>query len=370
MKKTLLTMIVLLALPVLACGGSIRIPATPPDTGPAVDREIPPSESDGDASIDTGGLEDEEICLTNESFHPAENLCFIDGQAGVDLFFELWNKRTGRSIQSAHVPSFDEEIVLVTYRLNGDDLEGYGLVPAAPRLRALQEDRVAHEKIWDYFTAIIPREQRALIVTYVVVTDGPDGILASVSQDQSDPALWSLEVDIADSADVRDLTATLVHEFGHLLTLNSAQVPPDPDVFNDPWNDEVYARAEAACPTYFPGEGCSLADSYINAFFQRFWQGRLYREWLEIDAIPNDDDYYDALDGFFYRYTDQFVNDYAVTNPSEDIAETWTYFVLSVRPRGTTVAEQKILFFYEYPELVRLREQILARIASRLLRME
>jgi hypothetical protein len=58
------------------------------------------------------------------------------------------------------------------------------------------------------------------------------------------------------------------------------------------------------------------------------------------------------------------VDDYAVTDPSEDIAETWAFFVLSPKPQGGTVSDQKLLFFYQYPELVQVRGQILQNLCK------
>ncbi len=52
----------------------------------------------------------------------------------------------------------------------------------------------------------------------------------------------------------------------------------------------------------------------------------------------------------------------------EDIAESWTHFVLQPKPAGDTVSEKKVLFFYDFPELVELREEIVARTFSRLRR--
>ena len=52
------------------------------------------------------------------------------------------------------------------------------------------------------------------------------------------------------------------------------------------------------------------------------------------------------------------MTDYAATDPSEDIAESFTYFVLWPRQGGGSVWEQKLDFFYGYPELVELRAGI------------
>jgi hypothetical protein len=144
-------------------------------------------------------------------------------------------------------------------------------------------------------------------------------------------------------------------------------VPPDTELFFNPEDDELYYAAVLDCPQYFTGEGCSLPDSYINVFFNRFWID-LYDEWLDIDAIVDDDEYYAALDDLYCAHQDWFVTDYAVTDPGEDIAESFLYFILSAKPDGETIAEAKILFFYEFPELIELRAEIVARLYAYLRR--
>jgi hypothetical protein len=58
------------------------------------------------------------------------------------------------------------------------------------------------------------------------------------------------------------------------------------------------------------------------------------------------------------------VSDYSVTHPAEDIAESFAFFVLSPQPAGESIAEQKIRFFYEYPELIDLRAEILQNLCT------
>jgi len=49
---------------------------------------------------------------------------------------------------------------------------------------------------------------------------------------------------------------------------------------------------------------------------------------------------------FYKIYQDQFVTKYAATSPVEDIAESWAFFVLSPKPEMTSIANEKIFFFY------------------------
>jgi hypothetical protein len=260
----------------------------------------------------------------------------------------------------------DEEHTLVRYRVDGDiiknPIEEYGL---SESLKDYQKDSRTQERIWNYFISIIPFEQRKFLNAYIIFTDGKENLLAAVAQSNRSPNEWDLSVDIADAADPQDLTFTLIHEFGHLLTLNPAQVVPSQEIFDHPDNRRIYNEEKNACKTYFPGEGCSKPEAYINGFFEQFWP-YIYDEWSKIDSIDDEDAYYDALDTFYQLHEDQFVTDYAPTSPAEDIAESFSSFILKSKPTGDSIADQKVLFFYDYPELVQLRSQIGHRLCDQL----
>jgi hypothetical protein len=259
----------------------------------------------------------------------------------------------------------DKSITLVTYVVTGDQLGDPRLATVPSKLKPYQQDFDFQRKVWGLFAGLIPPERRHRVWYFQIITDGSSNLLAAVEQTSANANDWMLEADIADASDTKNLVFTLLHEFGHLLTLDPVQVPPDLQVFNSPDDDLVYDREEAACPTYFPGEGCSRRDSYINEFFGGFWT-HLYEEWQKIDGIEDEDRYEYKLEAFYRKYHDQFVDDYAVTSPSEDIAESWAFFVLAPKPEGQSVSEQKILFFYAYPELVELRGEILQNMCARL----
>lgn len=252
---------------------------------------------------------------------------------------------------------------IVTYTVDGDQLSDPYYESVSNDLLDEQDDSASHEFVWEYFIALFPPEERQFVTEYSVTTDGIDNTLAAVTQTYNDPSEWALEVDILDIKDIHNLTFTLVHEFGHLLTLNAEQVPPSASVFNNPDDQDVYESEKAACAEYFPGEGCSTASSYINAFYDRFWVD-IYDEWDEINYANDDETYYEMLDDFYYKYEDQFISDYAATTPEEDIAESWSFFVLAPKPTGSSIADQKVLFFYEYPELVQLRDDILNNLCQ------
>lgn len=267
----------------------------------------------------------------------------------------------GTTTESYELP--DEEHVLVTFPVQGDEL-GSPLFEAVPAdLQDEQADLPSQQAIWSFFTQLIPEQNRDFLSEFTILTDGKDNLLAAVAQSSNDPGHWRLEVDIADAQDYENLTFTLIHEFGHLLTLNEDQVYPSMAVFNNPHDPAVRSHEAAMCPNFFPHEGCSGHESYINQFYQGFWTDK-YDEWYQVETIQDEYLYYTRLNEFYEKYQDQFVTEYAATNPGEDIAETWAYFVLTPKPQGSTIAEQKVLFFYGYPELVELRQEIINNLCN------
>jgi len=257
----------------------------------------------------------------------------------------------------------DEDIYyLVNYSLKADKLANREELFVPDDFENELDRRATHELIWDYFAALIPVEERNFVTEFSAMSDGRSRILGAVSRTFDNPAKWSLRVDVVDASDHYSLTYTLMHEFGHLLTLKPSQVAVDKGIFFNPENEDLYDRAVAACqPRYFADDGCSASNSYINEFFNRYWSG-IYSEWQEIDKEKGERSYSSSLHDFYETYSDQFVKEYAATSPEEDIAESWAFFVLAPKPEATSIANEKTLFFYEYPELVNLRQEILTRL--------
>ncbi len=252
----------------------------------------------------------------------------------------------------------EESILLVSYTIKNDRITDPEFEEVPAWLSAYQKDSTSHQILLDFFLHLIPATYHSYLNHFRVITDGVDEILASMYQSEDAIDKWTIEVDFMDTKDTADLAATAIHEFAHLLSLNPSQVPPSSLVFDNPDNDQIYDQEVNACATYFPGEGCSESDSYINLFYHRFWLA-IEPQWRKINELDEtSDEYYDELDNFYQSHKDQFVSDYAPTDPSEDFAETFNYFVLYPKPKGVTIAETKVLFFYQFPELVMLRSQI------------
>lgn len=255
---------------------------------------------------------------------------------------------------------------LVTYQVDGNQISDPAYESVANNFKNLQQDTTGQRDAWKLFTGLIPLKDRQMVSEYQIFTDGPSNILAAVEQAPNDPNKWMVEVDEADLQNRKELVFTLIHEYAHLLTLNSDQVPPDVAIFKNPDDQNLFDKKVAACPTYFPNEGCSKPDSYINTFYDRFWVS-IIDEWKKVDALSTAGDqtqYNDKIYAFYQKHQDQFVDDYAATNTSEDMAETFAFFVLSPKPTGDSISDQKILFFYNYPELIQLRSQILNNLCT------
>src|SRR5690349_9211084 len=126
-----------------------------------------------------------------------------------------------------------KETYLVTYDVAGENITNPVFQAAVPEFQSEQNDVQTQKQVWNYFTSLIPEQNRQMIKNYSILTDGKDNILAAVAQTRANPKNWVLEVDIADANDYGNLTFTMIHEFGHILTLNADQVPPDLNVFDN-----------------------------------------------------------------------------------------------------------------------------------------
>ncbi|WP_435255059.1 hypothetical protein [Tenacibaculum sp. A30] len=210
---------------------------------------------------------------------------------------------------------------------------------------------------WNEFNRIFPQElTKKYIKRIVLMTDGLDEKTGALVALSSKNDKWQLEIDVNDvnfySKDKKRLhesVYTLVHEFGHLLTLNRTQIRPTDKKLQD--EGELYLTLE----------GEAYKNSYINRFVNLFWKGALLNRW---DVIQRKYCYTEAncvekLYDLYLNNRTEFLTDYAAESPEEDIVESWTAFVLRPKiKKPRTIAHKKINFFYEFPELVEYRRMI------------
>lgn len=210
------------------------------------------------------------------------------------------------------------------------------------------KDKVGHERlavyrqVVDQALKVVDESHRHYLKYLVVNTDGLGNILAYVSQEDESLTKWRMVVDLKDAFDdkgayLKTYDETLVHEYGHLLTLNSGQ---------------MQATSKG---TYENEEGILSETSYLNRFYNKFWTAIKDDHAASVDA---DDTSGDQAYAFYEKYEDQFVSDYAATNPEEDIAETFRVFVFGQADQGQAIKDKKVAWFYDQEDLVKLRANI------------
>ncbi|WP_442266702.1 hypothetical protein ACSIGC_03120 [Tenacibaculum sp. ZS6-P6] len=211
---------------------------------------------------------------------------------------------------------------------------------------------------WSVFYSIFPKRiTQKYIKRLVLMTDGEDektGALGALNDKNTE---WQLVIDpidvdftSKDKTRINQSIYTLVHEFGHLLTLNHTQITPGKKTNQRP--NEPYVTIE----------GITNKRSYLNKFVEEFWDGTLLKEWDYIQRNFCYTEQKSCLEKLYGLYKDNyndFITDYAAESPEEDIAESWTAFVLGKKIENPqTVSELKINFFYQFEELVYYRKVI------------
>ncbi len=308
-------------------GLEVRItPGGDDETAAGVDG-VPEDHADGEHGDDDEfeidpfeGLTDAEIdALSDEEFFE------LLEQAGIEPEWEDGDDADDHGDHGGHDHGADEA-PLASGAVDGDRLDTSGLSPEVAE-QALG--------IWNRFVELIPADQRQMVSGFELLGEDYQG--AHVYPEDDDPSRWILGVGLGLG---EDLDYVLIHEFAHLLTLQAEEVPPSAD--------------NGSCPTYHTGEGCALRGSTMAEFVKRFWPQDMR------DAI---DELYEsgdeaAFEAFYQEREDQFVTDYAATNPAEDLAETFAHFVTEDRPTGTTIADEKVRMLWADADLVELRSQI------------
>jgi hypothetical protein len=244
---------------------------------------------------------------------------------------------------------YDDEDLLNIYTVRNDRLYGSLKKWNKENLKTFDDYRIwsmvadiagkdsIKKNIGAYGTYRVPEVPVYAFVTRVVGAKEPSWILAiNANGSNFNSNTWQ-----------RDMAITLLHEYGHIVTMNKTQV-------------DNGKRAASLCKkTVFVETriaGCTTKKSYLNAFVREFWSQDELDTSVEASAKGSD--------SFYRANRASFVTKYAAANAIEDIAESFTDFVLRAKPTGTSKKEQKILFFYDYPELVKERDRIRAGIVG------
>lgn len=190
-----------------------------------------------------------------------------------------------------------------------------------------------YEAIWDRIVAFFPNEYIDDINQYELISDGEGNTLAFVDIRESG---ITFAMDIRDNRDRPSEYRTLIHEFAHIYSL------PVEDFSHDGTELEYLKE-----------------DTLMAAFIDRFW--KQYGEaWVE-NKFKSEPE----RQAFYSSNINDFHEPYQATNPKEDFAITFVEFVTSRMPEsGSQLKDVKVRSFYEDPELVKLRVDILSNIVE------
>ncbi len=217
-----------------------------------------------------------------------------------------------------------QEKAEITYRI--DKGENFVIVSGI--------ENANHIKIKNWLADIVPNKfSDTYLSRLILLADTGDGSEAFVEpSNEGDLGQWDMYVNMQsmEEGNDKEIIFTLIHEYAHILTLNKNQISESVD--------------ETSCLNYFTSEGCVNENAYLNIFYQSFWKDKF-------DPFAEGIDNYD-------KQPSAFVTEYAATNPGEDIAESFAFFIFEKENDENTIAEQKVTFFYFYPELIKMREDI------------
>jgi hypothetical protein len=177
--------------------------------------------------------------------------------------------------------------------------------------------------VWEIVDALWPASHRNQLVQVSVVREEPRGLVGVVHP--SATGGWILSLDVADIDDRALIEETIVHEISHVVTLGR----------------EVFTFGEVdGCPGAAIELGCATADSVLARFADRFWPG-------DVGSSIGAD----------------FVNEYASTAAHEDLAETFTAWVLGW-PVDGAIAKAKVEMLAGDSELAPLAVELRARLSE------
>ncbi len=225
-------------------------------------------------------------------------------------------------------------------------------------LRGVPNDTLARA-YWARLVGTLPSDMLGrYVISLCLFSDGDGYRTGELVPLDSTNSRWELALDTVDvvlggrdSARLLSSMHTIIHEFGHLLTLNDTQVQPSSDDFQDDSKG------------YLAREGYAGPGSYFFRFVEAFWPPEQLAWWGDIMAMDDEEELQaQELDAFYRGHPGEFLTFHACTTPGEDIAESWAFFVLTDRPADTTLRADKVRFFYQFPELVRYRSDIRAAL--------
>ncbi len=196
------------------------------------------------------------------------------------------------------------------------------------------EDMKVYKDIWSDIAELSPNTISNKYIDSFEIFDSKNSDSIAFVDDVDENGKWRVAVNIAVYNDIslKEQKSTLIHELGHIISLNSQQIIP-----------------MKKCDWYEIDEGCATKTSYIGVFWGMFWKDQ-------------DNKNYSSK---------KFVTEYAASDPMEDWAETFAAFVLGNgnEALSTSIKDQKVALLYKYPELLNIRQSMRIELSRDIVRM-
>lgn len=211
------------------------------------------------------------------------------------------------------------------------------------------KDDLHDMELWKIFLDSTDNDVIQKYLKYFAIYDDLDSNILGYVENSSSSKYWLLAINIADlEVNTRkgkdQVFKLMVHEFAHILSFNEDQIENIP---------------ERQCTTFYIHESCPRSDSYYQKFVEEFWDenDRKFSKSLLRKEL-NQDEVQEKIFEFYDLNADEFVSEYAATSEAEDFAESFSVFILNQPKISSKIKDKKPLFFYNFPELVELREDV------------
>jgi hypothetical protein len=323
------------------------------EKGEQYEREAQDQSADLDVSVVQYDAESAAECDAGDVFNASERVCEYECIDAAECA-QLAQEAEGELAQWSD--EYEKDITPVSEKPSGEDALSaeYSVSNDESIVLKIGKQGARDAEIWDQIAALSPDTfTAAYIESYGVFSDSKSDTLAYV-HDEDGNGKWQVVVNVAgyESSTPRERATTLIHELGHVVTLNASQVNPN--------------VGEDTCitPHFFTGEGCTKAGTYMGDFVNAFWSASDVRT---VGGGAGDNA--DAAQKLYDTKPDAFVTDYAATNPGEDIAESFALFILDTKNSApVTVAEKKVAFLYAYPSIVSFRDDMRQALVTGIVR--
>ncbi|MFA5352004.1 MAG: S-layer homology domain-containing protein [Candidatus Gracilibacteria bacterium] len=317
-------------------------------------------------------------CLANEKLDSANQICEID--CGEDCTTVAETIATRANEVGANFYSGSKKFkdnaeqtsgILVDYPVSAGELQISEATTYSTNSLAQATDK--HTAIWDLVKHFFPKSHLTYITDFNIITDGEGNEFGS-----GIPASYAfpkpmINVDIADvylgssnTLDKNNLIYAILHGLAHPTLLEIYTETQDHDMVytsNENRLQLLPAKRAACLPNYYSAWSCTKDYSYLNLFYQKFWSGiSATTPHIFPENNLSEAEIVIATNALYQKYPNSFVTAYAARNPAEDIAESWVAFILKNKPIGNSIADQKILFFYDYPNMLSMRNFLRGRL--------